>query len=229
MRTGVATLFVVLAVVAAGCGGNDKSANAAPPPATAGKDQGREVVGALVDAAAAGNTQAMWDLLSRPSKRRFGPTEAAFAKGKARALRRQLAPFAGGKLPLQISQNIDDLFGLVVLSRGSQAYAVPLRHEGSDWRVELGGPLSISVSGPPPNSRGKFLEQIGVETHGPQRSGVGLLYLDGVTLDAKSFAGPRSATLYANFESKLTPGVHTATAFASAGDNATARAWTFRP
>lgn len=228
MRTGVAILIVALAVAASGCGGGDKSSE--PPGSTSAKDPGRDVVGALVDAAAAGDSKAVWALLSRPSKRRLGPTEAAFARSKElRALRRQLAPFRDGKLPVQISENVDDLFGIVALSRGSNAWAAPIRHEGDLWRVELGGPLRIDVSGPPPNSRGKFLKQIGIETHGPSGAGVGLLYLDGVTLDSKSFEGPRSATLYANFESQLTPGVHTAVAFAVANTNAAARAWTFRP
>ena len=157
-------LLVALAVAAAGCG--DKSSE--PPGSASAKDPGRDVVGALVDAAAAGDSKAIWALLSRPSKRRLGPTEAAFAKSnELRALRRQLAPFRDGKLPVQISENIDDVFGVVALSRGSNAWAAPIRNEGDLWRVELGGPLRIDVSGPPPSSRGKFLKQIGIETHGP--------------------------------------------------------------
>ena len=154
---------------------------------------------------------------------------AKFEKTTVPLLRRQLAPFAKGSLPVQVSENLDGVFGLVALSRGPHAYAVPFRHEGSLWRVELPGPLRIGQLRQPPGSRGKFLRQIAVETHGPGGAGLALIYVDGVTLDAKAYAGPNSATIYANFESQLEPGRHTAVAFASTGTAAAARAWTFYP
>jgi hypothetical protein len=216
-----------IALTLAGCGGDGGS------PADSGsakaRDPGRDVMAALVEAAQRNDTRTMWALLSRPTARRYGPTYAAFKRTHAPALRRALLPFAGGKLPVQISENIGFGFGVVALARGKHAYAAPLRKEGDFWRVELGGPFRIDILGPPPNSRGKFLEQIGIETHGPQESGVALLYLDGVALDAKPYAGPRSSTVYANFEQKLTPGLHTVVAYASSGRYAAARAWTFRP
>jgi hypothetical protein len=218
--------MVALVLSAAGCGsgGETKTTTSATP-----ADPGREVMGAFVDAAANRDANAMWALLSKPSQRREGPTIRAFAHGRARELERTLAPFARGKLPVEISENIGGGFGLVALSRGANAYAVPLRRENGTWRVELPGPLRIEVLGPPPGSRGKFVEQIGVETHGPGGVGVGLLYADGVTLDAKSYSGPNSATIFANFATKLAPGRHTAVAYASTGKNAAAKAWTFFP
>ena len=65
------------------------------------------------------------------------------------------------------------------------------------------GPLRIEVLRPPPGSRGKFVNQIGVERHGPGGAGFALLYLDGVTLDPKTYSGPNSATIFANFATKL--------------------------
>jgi hypothetical protein len=56
-----------------------------------------------------------------------------------------------------------------------------------------------------------------------------VLYLDGVTLDAKTASGPAGATIFANFTNPLEPGLHTAVAFTSAAGNAAARAWTFYP
>jgi hypothetical protein len=228
VRRGVAILVLVLALgfSATGCGsgGQTETTTSATTPA----DPGREVMGAFVDAAANKDAGAMWALLSKPSQRREG-TVTKFAKGRARALERTLAPFAGGTLPVEISENIGGGFGLVALSRGANAYAVPLRRESGTWRVELPGPLRIEVLGPPPGSRGKFVDQIGVETHGPGGAGVGLLYADGVTLDAKSYSGPNSATIFANFATKLAPGRHTAVAYASTGKNAVAKAWTFFP
>lgn len=219
-------LIVVVACAAAlaGCGGDEKAATPTTPP-----DPGRDVMSAFVDAAADGDTETMWNLLSKPSQRRAGPTLEAFEEKTASGLQRLLAPFAEGELPVHVSENLDGRFGLVALAKGSHAYAVPLRREGDVWRVELPGPLRIEVLGPPPGSRGKFVNQIGVETHGPGGTGLALLYVDGTTLDVRTFAGPKAATIFANFANKLEPGTHTAVAFSSNGRDAAARAWTFVP
>jgi hypothetical protein len=215
-------LLTSASLVLVACGGDDKQATPAPP-----ADPGREVVQALVDAAADDDAETAFDLLSQPSQERAGPTLEDFERSVFPGLKQTLAPFADGELPVEVSEKIDDQFGLVALSRGPDAYATPLRLEGNVWRVELEGPVRIDVLGPPPGSRGAFANQIGVEKHGPGGAGLAVLYLDGVTLDPQTFADADSATIFANFESKLEPGRHTAVAFTSAGGNAAARAWTF--
>ena len=219
-------LVAAFALLAGGCGGDDDK-QAAPPPQFS--DPGREVMRAFVAAAADGYAETAWELLSQPSQRRAGPTLEEFEEETFPELRRTLAPFAGGKLPVEVSERIDEEFGLVALSRGRDAYATPLRLEGDVWRVELPGPVRIEVLGPPPGSRGKFVQQIGVEKRGPGGAGVAVLYLDGVTLDPRTSSGPEGATIFANFANPLEPGPHTAVAFTSAGGNAAARAWTFYP
>jgi hypothetical protein len=219
----VVAAAVVLAL--AGCGGGKESGTTSTT--TPARDPGREVMGTFVTAAAAGDSATMWELLSRPSRRRAGPTLATFAAGPAKELRRTLAPFARGTLPVQVSENISDRFGVVALSRGPHAYAVPLRREGDLWRVELPGPLRIEVLGPPPGSKGKFVNQIGVELHGEGPEGPAVIYADGVTLDAREYGGRKSATVFANLATSLEKGRHTAVAYAERGDNAAARAWTF--
>jgi hypothetical protein len=89
--------------------------------------------------------------------------------------------------------------------------------------------VRIDVLGPPPGSRGEFAQQVGVEKHGAGGAGIAVLYLDGVTLDAKTSSDADSATIFANFESDLESGRHTAVAFTSAAGEAAARAWTFVP
>ena len=219
----VLVFTAVLALLAAGCGGDQQEA--APPL----EDPGRQVMETLVAAAADNDAETAWELLSQPSQRHAGPTFEEFEKKTFPELKRTLAPFAGGKLPVEVSERIDDQFGLVALSRGREAYATPLRLEGDVWRVELPGPVRIEVLGPPPGSRGKFVQQIGVEKHGPGGAGVAVLYLDGVTLDPQTSSSPKGATIFANFANPLVPGLHTAVAFTSAGGNAAARAWTFYP
>jgi hypothetical protein len=217
--------LILLALLAlAGCSGDDKQAT--PTPAA---DPGREVMAALVAAAAADDAESVWELLSQPSQRRVGPTFEEFERNEFPELRRTLAPFAGESLPVEVSEKIDDEFGLIALSRREDAYAIPLRLEGDVWRVELGSPVRIDILGPPPDSRGEFAQQIGVEKHGAGGAGIAVLYLDGVTLDAKTSSDADSATIFANFESDLQPGRHTAVAFTSAAGEAAARAWTFVP
>ena len=217
--------ILAFAVVLAACGEKDASSTTPTPPAATSSD----VMSAFVAAVTAGDAEQAWSLLSKPSQRRVGPARAAFATDALPRLRRTLAPFSGGKLPVQVSENIDGRFGILALSRGKHAYATPMRREGATWRVELPGPLRLDVLGPPPDSRGKFVNQIGVESHGPGGAGLALLYLDGVTLDPKTYSGPKSATIFANFANSLEPGRHTAVAFVTTGGNAAARAWTFVP
>lgn len=221
LRTVVA---VAVSLLLAACGGDEKQAAPTPAP-----DPGREVMAALVAAAADDDAETAWELLSQPSQRRVGPTFEDFERNEFPELKRTLAPFAGGSLPVEVSEKIDDEFGLVALSRGEDAYAIPLRLEEDVWRVELRSPVGIDVLGPPPGSRGKFVQQIGVEKHGAGGAGIAVLYLDGVTLDAETASDVDSATIFANFDSDLKPGRHTAVAFTSAAGQAAARAWTFVP
>jgi hypothetical protein len=217
-----ALLTVICLAALAACGGDEQSAPDLPP------DPGREVVQAFVDAAAAGDAEAAWDLISTPSQERAGTLEE-FERDAFPELVRTLAPFAEEPLPVEVSENLDGGFGVVALSRGGDAWATPLRREGEVWRVELPGPVTIDVLGPPPGSRGEFAKQIGVEKRGAGGAGLAVLYLDGVTLDAETYADADSATIFANFETKLEPGVHTAVAYSSAAGEAAARAWTFGP
>jgi hypothetical protein len=220
-----AALVVISAsLLLAACGSDEEQ-----PAPTAAADPGREVMEAFVAAAADDDAETAWELLSAQSQERVGPTFEEFERDEFPELERRLAPFAGGSLPVEVSEKIDEEFGVVALSRGEDAYATPLRLEGDVWRVELEGPVRIDILGPPPDSRGQFSQQIGVEKHGAGGVGIAVLYLDGVTLDAETFSDADSATIFANFESDLEPGRHTAVAFTSAAGEAAARAWTFVP
>ena len=77
-----------LALVAAGCGGGGTTATTttavktvALPTTTTSGDPGKDAVDALVAAAQAGNTDAMWGMLSVASKTRLGPTLGEFKSG----------------------------------------------------------------------------------------------------------------------------------------------------
>jgi hypothetical protein len=207
-------VLVLLAFLAAGCGGSETP-----------DDPGREVVDELITAAAEGDTEQIWDLLSTSSRTRAGTTLDAFRDRQAVTLRRQLAPFAGGYRVL-VSERISDRYGVVGIRRGDDVYAAPLRLEDGRWRVELPGPVKIDVLGPRPGAR-EPVGQIGVEVRACGGVGTALLYLDGLPLSPNVYSGPRGATVFANLTSMLKRGPHDALAYADLGDEAAATAWTF--
>ena len=71
------------------------------------------------------------------------------------------------------------------------------------------------------------VRQIAYEVRGAPEGATAVLYVDGVTLQSREAVARGTATVYANLESPLTPGLHNAVAFATRGDSAAARVWTF--
>jgi hypothetical protein len=179
-----------------------------------------------VHAAATNDTDAIWQLLSSPSRRRAGGTLAAFEAGQAPAVLRAFAPFTGGPYRVLVSERLTDTLGLVALVRGSYAYAFPLALEGGTWHLVLPGRMSIAVLGPQPGSTGP-VAQVGAEVHG---SGVGdaVLYVDGQTVEPHVATAAKSATVFGNLPNALPPGRHSVVVFVSLGNDAAASAWTFK-
>ena len=221
--------IVLLVLLLAGCGG-DKAAQTttAPPVTTAAPDPGKDAIDALLAAAAAGKTEAVWGMLSSASKERLGPTLGEFESGAGGELVDSLASFRNPKVI--VSERITPEFGIVAVDGrqdGRKAvYAVPLRLEGTAWKLELGGPVDIRVLGPQPGSRG-LVAQIAAAVSGPGGTGTAVMYLDGHTENPKIAGTSANSTLYANFDQALDPGRHTVVVFASDGRNAGATAWAF--
>jgi hypothetical protein len=105
--------------------------------------------------------------------------------------------------------------------------AVPLRLEGTKWRLEVGGPVMVRALGPLPGKREPVVAQVAAAVTGPGGSGTAVMYLDGHTENPKVAGTSSNATLYANFEPPLDPGRHTVVVFASDGGDAGATAWDF--
>jgi hypothetical protein len=223
-------LPIVLVVVLAGCGGDEtqQTTTVAPPVTTAAPDPGKDAVDALLGAAAAGRTEAIWGLLSSASKERLGPTLGEFKSGAGGELADSLGSFRNPKVI--VSERITPEFGIVAIDgrqNGRKAvYAVPLRLEGTAWKLELGGPVKVKVLGPQPGSRG-LVAQIAAAVTGPGGTGTAVMYLDGHTENPKVAGTTGNSTMYANFDQALDPGRHTVVVFASDGRNAGATAWAF--
>jgi hypothetical protein len=223
-------LPLVLVLVLAACGGGDDQAQPTtirlqPPP----EDPGKAAVEAAVAAAAAGRTDRLWSMLSTRSKQRLGPTLRRFEGGAGGELADRLGSLRERKVI--VSERITPGFGIVAIDgrrNGKRSVdAVPLRLEGTSWRLELGSLVKIRPIGPLPGKQEPVVAQIAAAVTGPGGSGTAVMYLDGHTENPKVAGTASDATLYANFEPPLDPGRHTVVVFASDGGDAGATAWDF--
>jgi hypothetical protein len=224
-------LVLALAVLAlAACGGGGDKAQPTtirlqPAPA----DPGKAAFEAALAAAAAGKTDELWGLLSSRSKQRLGPTLRRFEGGAGGELVRSLGSLRDPKVI--VSERITPEFGVVAVDgrrNGKRVVeAVPLRLEGTNWRLELGSPVEVRPIGPLPGRHEPVVAQVAAAVTGPGGSGTAVMYLDGHTENPKVAGTSSNATLYANFEPPLDPGRHTVVVFASDGGDAGATAWDF--
>jgi hypothetical protein len=222
-RAALVLLVLPLLVVACGGGGGNTtttSTTAAPP------DPGKIVVGKLLTAASAGDGKTIWNLLSKPSQKRLGPTYEDFASGPAAIMERALKPFESEKLSPMISQSVSQQFGLVAVRNGTKALAFPLRLEGTTWKVETPGPITFDILGPQPGSS-SAVAQVAVEVKSPGVIGDAILFVDGKPVPVNLTPNQGDATVFANLSKALPPGVHIAVAFAIEGNLAGAEAWSF--
>ncbi len=225
-RLTIVAAIVSIPLVGAACGGGSPTATTET---SATADPGKAAVQALLVAAATGDERAMWNVLSAASRRRLGPTFAAFKGRSALELERELAPLAGvpGHPPEPfVSERISQRFGLIAIARGDKVLATPVRLEGGAWKVETPGPVKIQILSPQPGSRGT-VAQIGVEVHANGGAGNAVIVVDGRTYVSKIAASSKNATVYTNLPGALPAGPHVAVAYAELGGDATALAWTF--
>ena len=220
----------MLVVVLAACGGGGDKAQPTtirlqPAPA----DPGKAAVEAALAAAAAGKIDQLWGMLSTRSRQRLGPTLGRFRSGAGRELADRLGSLRNAKVI--VSERITPEFGMVAVDgrrNGKRAvHAVPLRLEGTGWKLELGSPVKIRPIGPLPGKHEPVVAQIAAAVTGPGGSGTAVMYLDGHTENPKVAGTSSNSTLYASFEPPLDPGRHTVVVFASDGGDAGATAWDF--
>jgi hypothetical protein len=227
MRRAVLVLVAVLLV--AGCGGGKKAVTTVEtvklPTTTTSGDPGKDAIGAFVAAAKAGKTDAMWGMLSSESKQRVGPTLGEFKSGAGGELADTLAGF--GDYKVIASERLTPEFGVVGIDDGTQVYAVPLRLEGTNWRVELGSPVKIRPLGPLPGKTEDVVAQIGAAVEGPGGDVNVVMYRDGATEQPQVRGTATDVTTFANFDPALPAGRHSVVVAATEGREAGATAWVF--
>ena len=171
-------LLVVLALVTAACGGSGGGQKTTTSGTPTARDPGKAAVAALIQAAARHDAGALWNILSRPSQQRLGPTLSAFRSRSAPAIEQALKPFENTSAAPFISQGVSQQFGIVAIRSGARARAFPLRRENGAWKIETPGPVQFQILGPQPGSRGP-VAQIGVEVRSPGVLGDAIIFVDG--------------------------------------------------
>lgn len=207
--TGVVVAALLVAVALAGCGGTKKPA-----------DPGRDVLGGFLESVAERDTAEMRRFLSPQSTKRFTDAQLAALSTRLQGLTVDYR--------VVVSERITDTFGLATVAAGPRVYGAALRKTGDDWGLELNGPVQITPLGPKPGAREEGVAQVAAALDHAAENGVVLLYLDGQSLpDPRVYRSGGEATIFANLDVMAAAGRHTVTAFASAGANASALAWTF--
>jgi hypothetical protein len=226
-------------LLSAGCGGEESAQTTAPvttePPVTtaAAPDPGGDAIAAFVAAAGDGEFGAMWELLSTSTRQRLGPTLADFRAHSGTELIEGVGSFR--RVRVIVSERITPELGVVAIdgsrvvegSRERQVYAVAMRLEGSSWKLELGGPVTVRPIGPDPGARERVVAQVAAAVGGPAGVGTAVMYVDGQTVSPNTSRTSTNSTLYANIEPSLEPGRHTVVVFASEGREASALGWAF--
>jgi hypothetical protein len=217
-------LLILLPLIAVACGGGGQKSTPTKPAAVS--NPGRTAIVALLHAAVHSDTKALWDLLSKPSQQRLGPSYAAFSVASAPQIEQALKPFESTTITPFISRSVSQQFGIVAIRSGARALAFPLRRENGTWKIETPGPVQFRILGPQPGSRGS-VAQIGVEVRSPGVLGDAVVFVDGKPVRPNLTPTPKTATVFANLQPALPAGVHIAVIYAEEGRDASAEAWTF--
>jgi hypothetical protein len=225
---------VLVACVLAGCSGGedpDPAASGTTGTTTAsasGLVGPEETFARFIRASARRDADGVWALMSPGSRRRLGPTLAAFRAGEFRALARETRRLRDG-FRVVLAGRITERWGLAAATRGSAAYGSALRLDGLRWSVELAGPISIEAVRPEPGERVRGRTQIAAEVKAGARIEDAGLWLDGRALPARGGGSPdhTALTMFAD-SGPLAGGRHSAVAFAATRGAARVYAWTFR-
>ena len=186
--------------------------------------------------AAADDPAGAWALLSRATRRRLGPTPAAFRAHSFHSLASQLAPFAH-HARIFLDELTEPEFAIVAVSvtehvgTGSRVvvYAAAFHREGTSWLAVIDPSVRIKATLPQPGGRIFQRTKVLAEFAARAPLTAAAFWFDGAAV-AASGAGVDSehAGMIAEAPQPLHDGWHTVVAFVAAGRSAAARAWAFR-
>ena len=213
----------------------DSSGATSPPESVVAPPPG-PTLAEFVAAARSGDDEAMWALLSTPTRERLGPTPAKFRRGEGRRLRTNLGSFIEGRSAIFLNEQVSADFAVAAFG-GRQAvggknrrgaFAAALRYEDGEWRVELGGPVKLEALVPDPGEVENENAQVAAGVAADAAILEGGLWLDGDAVSGESGGtDDRHITFYSDPVTGLEQGPHAAVAFASTAHDASALAWLF--
>jgi hypothetical protein len=199
-------LLVVVALLAAGCMGDDGD----------GEDGAAESLRAFLVAASESDVAGMRERLSSGSRLGAADVRERVPQGvEVPAAEEFLVLTEGGRTVA--ATDLDTPFG---------AYAAVLRREGGAWKVELPRSNLRLVEGPPaPKSAPGPDQRVGFAVYSAEPDLAASLWIDGEPQTLAGAGGPQFTRYWSTPE--LAPGGHLAVAMARAGTQAGAVAWTF--
>jgi hypothetical protein len=187
--------------------------SALPRPAPA------EVLRGFVAAVRRHDSSGVWAALSPQTRRRLGRRGAA-----------SLETTVGGDAVVILNLRLTSEWAVAAVTSSGGAYAAALRDVGGRWRVELGAPVAIEQLGN--GSHGRVARppvQLAAQIRAPRAP-----ILDaGMWLDGRGFplhsggTSARFVSVYGVPPGSIRQGPHVVVAFARAGADAAAKAWTF--
>lgn len=229
-------IAVGVTVLLAACSGEKSEKESSPPsPGPAAQELLAEIertrpgvaLQDFVRAAASGDERRLWERLSTPTRRRYGPTSARFRRSAAERLVRELESL-GRRPQLILSQTITRTFAVAAVGRASRVFAAALRLEDGLWRLELGSTVRIKPLRPKPGEIVLRRTQVAAEVKAGAPIVEAGLWLDGLAFPSRGGGPtPNALTMFGETTS-LARGRHSVIAFASTRRNASAFGWGFQ-
>jgi hypothetical protein len=237
--TRLLAIAAAAALLGVGCAGDDGPAPAAsadsPLPRLRAAPAAGKQLERFVAAAARSDTAAMFRMLSERARVLYGPTEADFSAQVGRELMTTLRSFTigGGRASLALAARATDewavaaISGYAILAGEKQhgAYAVPLRREDGEWRIELGGTVTFNPLTPDGTVPTGPTPEIATEVTPSEPILEYAAWVDRRPLGAR--LSPDGLLLTASVATPLAEGRHTVVTFAATESSAGANAFTF--
>ncbi len=240
-RRALTALPAVLATLAlTGCGGGESAPETVPtvtqPPARTYPQQpaAGELLTRFVDAAARGDTDALFAMLTRRARLIYGPTAEAFAKTAGKQLTDAVGAFRReGSFEVVLSVQATPEWAVAVIAghithegeTAYGAYGLPARKEGGAWKLEVGGSVGFNPISPDEQLTTDSTPQIATELDASEPILESAMWVDRTPIEA--IVSPDEMLLNGEAAVPIPPGRHTAITFAATESSAGVNAFSF--
>jgi hypothetical protein len=221
VRRSGAILGAVLLLAVAGCGGENDGDEPESP---------SETLLGFVEAAGAGDAEAMWADLSAGTRERWGPTFDEFRAGVALELAEGLGSFAPADYEVALGEQVSDGLGVAAIEgartvEGMEeyaAYAAALVTEDGVWKLALDGPSIVPLE-PGQGASVSAPDRARARAEGAEGLDDARMWLDGAELEPVERRGD---SIEAPLDG-LEQGPHSLVVYVADGGEPAATAWTF--